>query len=148
VACGRLADAGIPLGGQMVLLKGVNDDPDDEEALQGLLKMRVKPYYLHQCDAIAGSAHFRTIVSKGLERSSAAARSHHGLRGAAVHGRRAPGGGGKVPLLPDATSSVARATTCSCATSRAGSTATPTRQEPDRSHIFAVGLLYTFGGTG
>ena len=65
-ACGRLADAGIPLGGQTVLLKGVNDDPVVMgDLMKGLLKIRVKPYYLHQCDSIEGSAHFRTPVRVG-----------------------------------------------------------------------------------
>src|SRR5665213_2376523 len=64
----RLADAGIPLGSQTVLLKGVNDDPVVMKTLMhGLLKNRVKPYYLYQCDPIRGSAHFRTGVDKGLE---------------------------------------------------------------------------------
>ena len=64
----RLADAGIPLGSQTVLLKGINDDPAVMTPLmQGLLKRRVKPYYLYQCDPIRGSAHFRTTVEKGLE---------------------------------------------------------------------------------
>ena len=67
-ACGRLADAGIPLGSQTVLLKGVNDDVDTMKRLfHGLLKIRVRPYYLYQCDPISGSAHFRTSVDKGLE---------------------------------------------------------------------------------
>ena len=67
-ACGRLADAGIPLGSQTVLLKGVNDDlPTMTRLMQGLLRIRVKPYYLYQCDPISGSAHFRTPVSKGVE---------------------------------------------------------------------------------
>jgi lysine 2,3-aminomutase len=60
-ACGRLADAGIPLGSQTVLLKGVNDDEDTMKRLvHGLLRNRVKPYYLYQCDPIQGSSHFRT----------------------------------------------------------------------------------------
>lgn len=100
-ACERLADAGIPLGGQMVLLKGVNDDPGVMKRLcTGLLKMRVKPYYLHQCDAIAGSAHFRAPVARGLE----IIRALHGhTTGYAVptYMIDAPGGGGKVPVTPD-----------------------------------------------
>ncbi len=67
-ACARLADAGIPLGSQTVLLKGVNDDVETMKTLvHGLLRNRVKPYYLYQCDPISGSAHFRTPVSKGVE---------------------------------------------------------------------------------
>ncbi len=100
-ACERLADAGIPLGGQMVLLKGVNDDAAVMKRLcTGLLKIRVKPYYLHQCDAIAGSQHFRTKISDGLE----IIRALHGhTTGYAVPHFMvdAPGGGGKVPLSPD-----------------------------------------------
>ncbi len=64
----RLADAGIPLGSQTVLMKGINDDIAVMKPLmQGLLKRRVRPYYLYQCDPIRGSAHFRTKVEKGLE---------------------------------------------------------------------------------
>lgn len=100
-ACIRLADSGIPLGSQTVLLKGINDDVDTFKNLtHKLLKVRVKPYYLYQCDPIPGSAHFRTPVSKGLEIIK-------GLRGftsgyAIPHFViDAPGGGGKIPLLPD-----------------------------------------------
>ncbi len=100
-ACGRLADAGLPLGSQTVLLKGVNDDvPTQKTLMQGLLKIRVKPYYLYQCDPIAGSSHFRTPVAKGLE-------IIQGLRGHTTGYAvptfvvDAPGGGGKIPLLPD-----------------------------------------------
>jgi len=97
----RLADAGIPLGGQTVLLRGINDDlAVMKKLVHGMLKVRVKPYYLYQCDPITGSAHFRTTVEKGLEIIS-------GLRGhttgyAVPHFVvDAPGGGGKIPLLPD-----------------------------------------------
>ncbi len=65
-ACGRLADAGIPLGNQSVLLAGVNDDPATMRALvHGLLKARVRPYYLFQCHLAPGTAHFRTPVETG-----------------------------------------------------------------------------------
>jgi len=100
-ACRRLADAGIPLGSQTVLLKGINDNVDTMKSLfQGLLKIRVRPYYLYQCDPIPGSSHFRTSVEKGLEIIK-------GLRGwttgyAIPHFViDAPGGGGKIPLLPE-----------------------------------------------
>jgi len=100
-ACNRLADAGLPLGSQTVLLKGINDEVEIYKKLaQRLLKIRVRPYYLYQCDPIPGSAHFRTPVSKGLEIIK-------GLRGftsgyAIPHFViDAPGGGGKIPLLPD-----------------------------------------------
>jgi lysine 2,3-aminomutase len=101
-ACGRLADAGIPLGSQTVLLKGVNDDAATLKKLfHGLLKIRVRPYYLYQCDPISGSSHFRTPVDKGLELISQ-------LRGYTTgyavpqYVVDAPGGGGKIALLPDA----------------------------------------------
>jgi lysine 2,3-aminomutase len=100
-ACGRLADAGLPLGGQMVLLRGVNDDPAVIKQLcLGQLKMRVKPYYLHQCDAIAGSSHFRTTVARGVGIIEAL---HGWTSGYAVpqYMIDAPGGGGKVPVTPD-----------------------------------------------
>jgi lysine 2,3-aminomutase len=100
-ACGRLADAGIPLGSQTVLLKGVNDDLDTMKRLvHGLLRIRVKPYYLYQCDPISGSAHFRTPVAKGVELI-------RGLRGHTTGYAvptfvvDAPGGGGKIPIAPD-----------------------------------------------
>jgi len=100
-ACNRLADAGIPMGSQTVLLKGVNDETEIFTKLtHELLKARVRPYYLYQCDPIPGSSHFRTPVKKGLEIIK-------GLRGftsgyAVPHYViDAPGGGGKIPLLPD-----------------------------------------------
>ena len=100
-ACNRLADAGIPLGGQMVLLRGVNDEVEVMKRLcLGQLALRVKPYYLHQCDAIAGSDHFRTTVARGR----ALIKALHGwTSGYAVpqYMIDAPGGGGKVPVLPD-----------------------------------------------
>jgi lysine 2,3-aminomutase len=99
-ACEKLADAGIPLGSQTVLLAGINDDvPTMKRLMHGLVRMRVKPYYLYQCDPIIGSAHFRTSVSRGLE-------IYGGLRGhttgyaVPTYVIDAPGGGGKVPLLP------------------------------------------------
>jgi lysine 2,3-aminomutase len=65
-ACARLADAGIPLGNQTVLLRGVNDRADVLEALfRGLLRMRVRPYYLLQCDPVRGAGHFRVPLSRG-----------------------------------------------------------------------------------
>ncbi|MBD3647537.1 MAG: KamA family radical SAM protein [Pseudomonadales bacterium] len=100
-ACERLADAGIPLGSQTVLLKGVNDDVDTMKRLvQRLLTMRVRPYYLYQCDPISGSAHFRTTVSKGLEIIEGL-RGHTTGYGVPTYVIDAPGGGGKIPLQPD-----------------------------------------------
>jgi lysine 2,3-aminomutase len=99
-ACIRLADAGVPMGSQTVLLKGINDETEIYKKLtHELLKVRVRPYYLYQCDPIPGSSHFRTPVKKGLEIIK-------GLRGftsgyAVPHYViDAPGGGGKIPLLP------------------------------------------------
>jgi lysine 2,3-aminomutase len=100
-ACGRLADAGIPLGSQTVLLKGINDDIEVIRPLMhGLLRARVKPYYLYQCDPVSGSAHFRTPVEKGLE-IIAALRGHTTGYAVPQFVIDAPGGGGKIPLLPD-----------------------------------------------
>jgi lysine 2,3-aminomutase len=100
-ALGRLADAGIPLGNQSVLLRHVNDDVTVMKAqVQKLLMCRVKPYYLYQCDLISGSAHLRASVRKGLE-------IMEGLRGHTTgyavpqYVIDAPGGGGKVPVNPD-----------------------------------------------
>ena len=101
-ACGRLADAGIPLGSQTVLLKGVNDDLATLKKLfHALLKIRVRPYYLYQCDPIRGSSHFRTTVDKGLE---LIAQMRGYTTGYAVPNYvvDAPGGGGKIAMLPDA----------------------------------------------
>jgi lysine 2,3-aminomutase len=100
-ACERLADAGIPLGSQTVLLKGVNDDVETMKRLvHGLLKIRVKPYYLYQCDPISGSAHFRTTVDKGLEiiRGLRGHTTGYAVPSYVIDG---PGGGGKIPLIPD-----------------------------------------------
>ena len=99
-ALGRLADAGVPLGNQSVLLRGVNDELETMKALvQKLLMCRVRPYYIYQCDLIAGSAHLRSTVSRGLEILD-------GLRGHTTgyavpqYVIDAPGGGGKVPINP------------------------------------------------
>jgi lysine 2,3-aminomutase len=100
-ACGRLADAGIPLGSQTVLLKGVNDDVATMKSLlHGLLKIRVKPYYLYQCDPISGSSHFRTPVSRGVELIRAL-RGHTTGYAIPTFVVDAPGGGGKIPISPD-----------------------------------------------
>jgi lysine 2,3-aminomutase len=100
-ACNKLADGGFPLGSQTVLLKGINDNiPVMKDLMHRLLRMRVRPYYLYQCDLIPGSGHFRTTVKKGLEIIK-------GLRGytsgyaVPTFVVDAPGGGGKIPLLPD-----------------------------------------------
>ena len=99
-ALGRLADAGIPLGNQSVLLAGVNDNPDTMRALiHKLLRCRVRPYYLYQCDLIHGSAHLRTSVSKGLEIIESL-RGHTTGYAVPQYVIDAPGGGGKVPVSP------------------------------------------------
>ena len=100
-ALGRLADAGIPLGNQSVLLRGVNDSVEIQKALvQKLLMCRVRPYYLYQCDLITGSSHLRTAVAEGVS-------IIEGLRGHTtgyaipqfvIDG---PGGGGKIPINPN-----------------------------------------------
>jgi len=100
-ALNRLADAGIPLGSQTVLLKGVNDDPEVmRELMWKLLAARVKPYYIFQCDLIYGTEHFRTPLSKGIGIvkalrgwSSGMANPHFVID--------LPRGGGKVPVVPD-----------------------------------------------
>jgi lysine 2,3-aminomutase len=100
-ALDRLSKAGIPLGCQTVLLKGVNDDPKVmKELMHRLLKARVRPYYLYMADQVAGGEHFRTRVEKGLEIIKALRGWTSGL--AVPHFCiDAPGGGGKVPLLPE-----------------------------------------------
>lgn len=99
-ALGMLANVGIPLGNQSVLLKGVNDNPETMKLLmQKLLKARVRPYYLYQADMVFGTEHFRTTVEKGLEIIKALRGWTSGL--AVPHFViDAPGGGGKIPLLP------------------------------------------------
>ena len=99
-ALGRLADAGIPLGNQSVLLKHVNDDASVLTALfQKLLMCRVRPYYLYQCDLISGSAHLRTSVRRGLEIMEQL-RGHTTGYAVPQYVIDAPGGGGKVPINP------------------------------------------------
>ena len=100
-ACRRLADAGIPLGSQTVLLKGVNDNVSTTKKLmQGLLKIRVRPYYIYQCDPVLGSSHFRTSVKKGLDIIQGL-RGHTSGYAVPSFVIDAPGGGGKIPLLPE-----------------------------------------------
>jgi lysine 2,3-aminomutase len=100
-ALGLLADSGIPLGNQSVLLRHVNDDPSVMLALlQKLLLCRVKPYYLYQCDLISGSAHLRAGVHEGL-RIMESLRGHTTGYALPQFVIDAPGGGGKVPVNPD-----------------------------------------------
>jgi lysine 2,3-aminomutase len=100
-ACARLADAGLPLGNQTVLLRGVNDSPAVmQELVKRLLKMRVRPYYLHHMDLAAGTGHFRTRIETGLDIIAALRGPVSGL--AVPHYViDAPGGKGKIPLLPE-----------------------------------------------
>ena len=100
-ALGRLADAGIPLGNQSVLLRNVNDDAVVVKALvQKLLMCRVKPYYVYQCDLIAGSSHLRSSIRKGLEIMEEL-RGHTTGYAVPQFVIDAPGGGGKVPVNPE-----------------------------------------------
>lgn len=100
-ACDKLTRAGIPLGNQAVLLRGINDNVHLQRKLvHDLVRIRVRPYYLYQCDLVGGAGHFRTPVAKGIE-------IMEGLRGHtsgfAVHQYivDAPGGGGKIPVSPN-----------------------------------------------
>ena len=95
-ACERIADAGIPAGSQTVLLKDVNDDADTlKRLMHSLLKARVRPYYLFQCDPIAGSMHFRVPVRKGMELINAL-RGHTSGYAVPTYAIDIPGGGGKI----------------------------------------------------
>ena len=99
-ACALLADAGIPLGCQTVLLKGVNDSAETMKSLlQGLLKIRVKPYYLHHADPVKGTAHLRTTVACGLAIMQAVKTQVSGLA-VPQYVIDLPGGGGKIPVPP------------------------------------------------
>jgi lysine 2,3-aminomutase len=99
-ACALLADAGIPLGCQTVLLKGVNDSAETMKSLlQGLLRIRVKPYYLHHADPVKGTAHLRTTVACGLAIMQAVKTQVSGLA-VPQYVIDLPGGGGKIPVPP------------------------------------------------
>jgi lysine 2,3-aminomutase len=100
-ACAMLADAGLPLGNQSVLLKGVNDDPAIfKELNQKLLTMRVKPYYIFQADYVQGSNHFRTPIETGLKVIEAL-RGHTSGLAVPHYVIDVPGGGGKIALIPN-----------------------------------------------
>ncbi len=95
-ACERIADAGIPAGSQTVLLKGVNDNAETlKKLMHELLKVRIRPYYLFQCDPIAGSMHFRVPVAKGIEIINAL-RGHTSGYAVPTYAIDIPGGGGKI----------------------------------------------------
>lgn len=99
-ACGMLIDSGIVLGCQTVLLKGVNDKPEImKELMQGLVSMRVRPYYIYQADQVKGTNHFRTDVRKGIEIYKAL-RGHTSGLCVPTFVIDAPGGGGKIPIMP------------------------------------------------
>ena len=100
-ACERMANAGIPLGNQSVLLRGVNDCvPTMKKLVQQLVKMRVRPYYIYQCDLSMGLEHFRTPVSKGIEIIENL-RGHTSGYAVPTFVVDAPGGGGKTPVMPN-----------------------------------------------
>jgi len=100
-ACDRLTRAGIPLGNQSVLLAGVNDCPHIQRKLvQDLVRIRVRPYYLYQCDLVEGAGHFRTPVAKGFEILEAL-RGHTSGFAVPTYVVDAPGGGGKIPVGPN-----------------------------------------------
>ncbi|MBP6365523.1 L-lysine 2,3-aminomutase [bioreactor metagenome] len=99
-ACERMANAGIPLGNQSVLLRGVNDCVNIMKRLvHSLVKMRVRPYYIYQCDLSMGLEHFRTPVSKGIEIIEGL-RGHTSGYAVPTFVVDAPGGGGKTPVMP------------------------------------------------
>jgi lysine 2,3-aminomutase len=100
-ACSDLADGGIPLGSQTVLLKGINDKPYIMKKLvQELLKIRVRPYYVYQCDLAMGTEHFRTSVATGIQIIEKL-RGYTTGYAVPTFVVDAPGGGGKIPLQPD-----------------------------------------------
>lgn len=100
-ACARLADAGVPLGNQTVLLRGINDCPVlMRRFMQDLLQIRVRPYYIYQCDLTRGIAHFRTPVAKGIEIMEHLQGHTSGLA-VPTYVVDAPGGGGKIPVGPN-----------------------------------------------
>ena len=100
-ALAMLADAGIPLGSQTVLLAGINDCPNIIlDLVQKLVKNRVRPYYLYQCDLVHGAGHFRTPVAKGIEIMESL-RGHTSGYAIPTYVIDAPEGGGKIPMLPN-----------------------------------------------
>jgi lysine 2,3-aminomutase len=100
-ACALLADAGIPLGCQTVLLQGINDSPEIiRELMCGLLRIRVKPYYLFQADLTRGTGHFRTGIATGIAIMKSLIGSVSGMA-VPTYALDAPGGMGKIPLTPD-----------------------------------------------
>ena len=100
-ACAKLADAGLPIGNQSVLLRGINDSPQVmEELCRKLVKMRVRPYYMFQCDLVRGVEHFRTPISRGIEIMEYLRGRLSGLA-IPTYVVDTPHGGGKIPVLPN-----------------------------------------------
>ena len=100
-ACDKLTRAGIPLGNQSVLLAGINDCVHIQRKLvQDLVRIRVRPYYLYQCDLVEGAGHFRTPVAKGIEIIEGL-RGHTSGYAVPTFVVDAPGGGGKIPVMPN-----------------------------------------------
>jgi len=100
-ACDKLTRAGIPLGNQAVLLAGVNDNVHiQRDLVQQLVRIRVRPYYLYQCDLVEGAGHFRTAVGKGIEIMEGL-RGHTSGYAVPQYIIDAPGGGGKIPVMPN-----------------------------------------------
>lgn len=100
IACNKLLEAGVPLGNQTVLLRGVNDCPAIiKDLMHRLLKIRVRPYYIYQCDLSPGIEHFRTSISKGIEIIETL-RGHTSGLAVPTYVVDAPGGGGKIPVSP------------------------------------------------
>ncbi len=100
-ACDKLTRAGIPLGNQSVLLAGVNDNVHiQRDLVQKLVRIRVRPYYLYQCDLVEGAGHFRTPVGKGIEIMEGL-RGHTSGYAVPTYVIDAPGGGGKIPVMPN-----------------------------------------------
>ena len=101
VAMDQLADSGVPLGSQTVLLRGINDDPAVmKKLMHELLKVRVRPYYIYQCDPAEGISHFRTSVETGI-RIIEELRGHTTGYAVPTFVIDGPGGGGKIPISPD-----------------------------------------------
>ena len=101
IACDTLADAGIPLGSQTVLLKGINDRPYImKKLMHELLKIRVRPYYIYQCDPVKGTQHFRTPVAVGINIIEKL-RGHTSGYAVPTYVIDGPGGGGKIPIGPN-----------------------------------------------
>ncbi|HEX9091861.1 MAG TPA: lysine 2,3-aminomutase, partial [Anaerolineales bacterium] len=100
-ACDRMSRAGIPLGNQSVLLAGVNDNVHImRQLVQDLVRIRVRPYYIYQCDLVHGAGHFRTPVAKGIEIMEGL-RGHTSGFAVPTYMIDAPGGGGKIPVMPN-----------------------------------------------